>query len=269
VVRRFIHKTLERISKVFILDEIERRLDRIDANLLDLKTLSLQVNKQEFMVKTEHRFAFKSQDFINPKGSKNDFTRSPAFVGDVNRIFGRSVSYLDIGCANGGLVNDFLIQGNTAIGIEGSDFGLLTKQDHWKVIPQYLFNADVTKPFRVLRDSQLFKFDVIGAWEVLEHISESDLPAFLQNVRDHLDETSIFMASIAQFSDFDPVTGKEWHVTIKPKEWWYDLFIQCGLKPLEVPRNFAFPRGTGNSTVWDWDTKVNPNSGFHVFLKQI
>ena len=74
------------------------------------------------------------------------------------------------------------------------------------------------------------------------------------------------MASVAQFSDFDPMTGKNWHVTVKPKEWWYDLFNQCGLRSIEVPRNFAFPRGNGNSTVWDWDVKLNPNFGFHVFL---
>ncbi len=266
MVRKFIHKTLERISQVFLLNEIGKRLDRLDANILDLKTLSLRESSQEFRIQTEHQFAIKSQDFINPKGSRNDFTRSAAFVGDVNKIFGRSVSYLDIGCANGGLVNDFLIQGNTAIGIEGSDFGFVTKHDHWRVIPQHLFNADVTKPFLVFRNSQQFKFDVIGAWEVLEHISEEDLPALLQNIREHLNETSIFMASVAQFSDFDPITGREWHVTIKPKKWWYDLFNQCGLRPLEVPRNFAFPRGNGNSTVWDWDVKLDPNSGFHVFL---
>jgi len=266
MIRNFLHKVFERISRVFILDELEKRLDRLDANILDLKTLTMPKDNLEFAILTDHKFAFKSQDFLNPKGSKNDFTRSSSFVGSVNGIFGRPISYLDIGCANGGLVNDFIVQGNTAIGIEGSEIGTATKQDHWRVIPQYLFNADVTKPFAVLRDSQPYYFDVIGAWEVLEHIQEQDLPIFFENVLNHLTGTSIFMASIAQFPDFNPTTGEAWHVTLKSQEWWFSFFENCGFRILEIPKNFQFPRGSGNASVSDWDVNKNPNLGFHVFL---
>ena len=180
--RKMLFNILERIFNVFVLRKLEERFNRLDANILDLKSLQMRESGKEFSIDTQHEFAFNSQDFINPKGSKNDFTRSPSFVGSVNRMFGRSVSYLDIGCANGGLVNDFLVQGNVAIGIEGSDLGFVTKQDHWKVIPKTLFNADVTKPFFIKKDSQPCTFDVIGAWEVLEHIQEEDLDVFFENV---------------------------------------------------------------------------------------
>ncbi len=264
--KRYFKKILDRLFRVALLYEINEKLDRFDANILDLKSLKMSQNLSEFQVETNHRFAFTSQDFLRPKGSKDDFTRSPFFVSSLNRIFDRSISYLDIGCANSGLVNDFIIQGNSAIGIEGSDFGFFTKQDHWKVIPQYLFNADVTKPFLVTKDHKPYKFDVIGAWEVLEHIKEEDLVIFFENIRSHLSEKSIFMASIAQFPVSDPVTGEEWHVTIKSKDWWFSLFERSGLVALEIPKNFPFPRGNGNPSVNDWDVKQNPNLGFHVFL---
>jgi len=266
--RKILFNILERIFNVFVLRKLEERFNRLDANILDLKSLQMRESGKEFSIDTQHEFAFNSQDFINPKGSKNDFTRSPSFVGSVNRMFGRSVSYLDIGCANGGLVNDFLVQGNVAIGIEGSDLGFVTKQDHWKVIPKTLFNADVTKPFFMKKDSQPCTFDVIGAWEVLEHIQEEDLDVFFENVLNHLSDNSIFMASVAQFPDFDPQTGEAWHVTLKSRDWWFKLFEKNGLSPLPIPKNFPFPRGWGNPTVPDWDSKINPNLGFHVFLKR-
>ena len=264
--KKIIRNILDKIFRTAVLNDINYKLDRLDSNILDIKTLMMGSSQAKYSLETNHRFAFSSQDYLKPKGSKDDFTRSPFFVGKLNIMFGRPISYLDIGCANGGLVNDFIIQGNEAIGIEGSDFGFTTKQDHWRVLPQNLFNADVTKPFFVTKDSKPHKFDVIGAWEVLEHIKEEDLGFFLQNIRNHLSEKSIFMASIAQFPVSDPVTGEEWHVTIKSKDWWFSFFKDHGFVPQEIPKNFPFPRGNGNPSVNDWDVKQNPNLGFHVFL---
>ena len=184
------------------------------------------------------------------------------------KLFSRTVSYLDLGCSNGGLVYDFLLESNAAFGIDGSDFGISNKSQHWRIIPNNLSTADLTKPFQIFKSKKKLKFDVIGAWEVLEHIHEDDLNTFFQNVSEHLNDEGLFMASVAQFPDFDLETGEVWHVTLKSHDWWSSKFAEFGFSETKIPEYFHFPRGDGNPTVYDWDVKKNSTSGFHVFLKK-
>lgn len=185
------------------------------------------------------------------------------------RLFPNTLSYLDLGCSNGGLVFDFLSHGNTACGLEGSDWPSKNKSGFWGILPSNLFTADITKPFQLVDSDVPYCFDVIGAWEVLEHIHEQDLAALFSNIHKHLKPSGIFMASVAQFPDFNPETGDCWHVTIQPKIWWVDKFKLFGFKEIAPPADFVYPRGFGNPTTFDWDVRKNPNDGFHVFLKKI
>jgi SAM-dependent methyltransferase len=251
-------------------DEIALALNRINSQGLDIKRLlSHDINKNDYQLKTDFPFAFRSSDFKSPKGAVMDFTRRPSYVMDCMNLFESPISYLDIGCSNGGLVYDFLLAGNDAIGIEGSDYGKKNGSEHWGVIPSRLFTADATKVFSINNGADAAQFDVIGAWEVLEHIEVSDFEIFFSNIRRHLKLSGVFMASVAQFPDFDPITGDVWHVTLEAKSWWVDQFERHGLREIEIPKGFRFPRGDGNPTVYDWDAKVDPSKGFHVFLKKI
>lgn len=248
--------------------DLNTKLDMLDIAINDLKFMAATERfVAQFTLLTDFPFAFSSTDFKSPKGSRRDYTRCPTFVKDVTSYFERTISYLDIGCSNGGLVFDFLIGGNEAFGLEGSDFGVKNQSQHWRVIPNALGNADVTKPYQIKKDGLNTKFDVIGAWEVLEHINEEDLDQFFRNVANHLHANGVFMASIAQFPDFDPATGQVWHVTLQSREWWNRKFQEFGFKEIYIPSNFHFPRGDGNPTVYDWDAKMNPEAGFHVFLQ--
>lgn len=216
---------------------------------------------------TQYPVAISSADHTHPRGTKADNTRSPRFVARCEAVFGRKVSHMDLGCAGGGLVWDFHSGGNQSIGIEGSDYSLLERRAFWSLIPERLFTADITKPFRIETDGgQPKQFDVVTAWEVLEHIHEADLPAMFANIRDHLVPGGLFVASVATFPDQDPVTGAVWHVTIKPRAWWAEKIASLGLKVVETPpfTHHDYVRGTGNNRTWDWDAAVRPEMGFHI-----
>jgi predicted TPR repeat methyltransferase len=159
------------------------------------------------------------------------------------------------------------MRGHQSYGVEGSDYSFLEQRAEWRTIPANLFTADITNPFTMLRDGQAMKFDVITAWEVLEHIPEDMIDGLLDNIVRHLAKNGLFVASIATHEDKDPVTGAVWHVTIKPFEWWRARFEAKGLTLAEnLFSRRDYVRGSGNPRASDWDASVNPEMGFHIVL---
>jgi SAM-dependent methyltransferase len=240
--------------------------------LADLEHLLLRNIVCPLKVSTKHPVAIHSEDHRQPRGTKNDNTRHPRFVRRTEEIFKSAIVYhMDLGCAGGGLVLDFILKGHVSVGIEGSDYSLKERRAEWRVIPNHLFTADVTEPYDVqTHDGAPVQFDVISAWELLEHLPESRLPRFFDNVRRHLKPGGIFVASVATFEDRDPATGAVWHVTVKPKDWWLDRIAEAGLVVINSPyRHRDFPRGSGNPRVGplgksDWDASRDPQLGFHL-----
>jgi len=194
-------------------------------------------------VVTDYPVAVDSYDHIEPKGTRNDNTKNGAYVRGLIRLLGRDMRYMDLGCAGGGFVRQFINNDVFAIGIDGSDYGLKNQTGEWGNIPDNLFTADITKPFSVIDDeSQPIMFDAISAFDVLEHIHEGDLVQVLANVRSHLKLGGIFIAGIATFPD------EGYHVTLKPEEWWDQLHRDNGLHrttPLEY-----FGRDTSINAVY-------------------
>jgi hypothetical protein len=84
----------------------------------------------------------------------------------------------------------------------------------------------VTKFFSVLECYFPSYFNVITAWEVMEHFKEEDIQAVIRNIKSHLDihDKSFFIGSIAAIPD------GIWHQTVKDKQWWIDKFNLCGMK---------------------------------------
>ena len=100
-------------------------------------------------------------------------------------------------------------------------------------------------------------------------MEEAALESFFQNVRAHLRDDGLFVASVATFEDFDPATGAHWHKTVKPKSWWIEKCEAFGFEEVELSFAIAdFPRGSGNPTSPDWNVKTNPEMGFHLVLRQ-
>jgi 2-polyprenyl-3-methyl-5-hydroxy-6-metoxy-1,4-benzoquinol methylase len=255
------------------LQEIRRELIGSEDRERDMIMLLLEragIPQSRVTVETDHPIALESADHRFPRGTHNDNTRHPRFVYACEKLFGRKIKHLDLGCAGGGLVWDFLIAGNESYGIEGSDYSLLNGRAEWRILRDHLFTADIAKPFRV-RDTagREVMLDLITAWEVLEHIPEPDLSALVSNIAAHLLPGGLFAASVALFEDRDPALGVEWHVTLRPQEWWRQLFEARGFRIEEGLFNVSdFPRGSGNPRSQDWDVRADPTLGFHLVCRK-
>jgi Methyltransferase domain len=245
-------------------------IEAIGVSINDVLQILLRdlTNGPAAVLEADRPVALDSDDHRFPWGTRNDNTRSPRFRWKCEQVFGRKIRLLDIGCAGGGLVLDFLLAGHFALGLEGSDYSLRTQRACWRLIPNHLMTCDATRPFRILDPSrQAMRFDVISAWEVLEHIREADLKQFFENVRSHLTEDGIFAASVATSEDGDPRTGAVYHVTVKDRDWWLDRCAGAGLEPVDnLFEPLDFPRGSGNG-VYDWSVLTNPEVGFHLVLR--
>jgi 2-polyprenyl-3-methyl-5-hydroxy-6-metoxy-1,4-benzoquinol methylase len=220
---------------------------------------------------TEHSIADYSDDHKFPRGTRNDNTRHPRFVRACEMAFGRKVRHLDLGCAGGGLVFDFLIEGNESYGVDGSDYSLLERRAEWRVIPDHLFTADITEPFRILRpDGIVMSFDVITAWEVLEHIPEHRLQNLIDNIWNSLQPGGLFVGSVSTEEDFDRNIAAVWHVTVRPSEWWHLIFRDRRFQRQDDCFTFRdFARGIGNPRLpGELDASRFPDRGFHLVYRK-
>jgi cyclopropane fatty-acyl-phospholipid synthase-like methyltransferase len=170
---------------------------------------------------TDHPVAYESPDHTTPRGTINDNSFNRVFNDKLVAAMGGAIRVLDLGCSGGGFVRSLRDQGIDAYGIEGSDRSRRIKRAEWATIPERLFTADVTRPFRLVGngdDSEPQCFDVITAWEVLEHIAEPDLAGVFANIRQHLSVSGRLIVSISPNDDF--FDGVNLHQTVRPFEWW-------------------------------------------------
>jgi cyclopropane fatty-acyl-phospholipid synthase-like methyltransferase len=172
---------------------------------------------------TNNPVAEYSKDHTVPKGTKADNTKNNSFITKVIKVK-NEVRYLDLGCAGGGFVQQFIEQGQFAIGVDGSDYSQIHKRAEWGIIPNNLFTADITKPFYFLNEenNNNVLFNVISAFDVLEHLKEEELEGFFNNLKLNLSKDGHFICSIAEFEDAG------YHHTLKPASWWIDKFKENG-----------------------------------------
>lgn len=181
---------------------------------------------------TDKPVAFESPDHIQPWGTARD--------NSVNLKFNRklfawispyNLRILDLGCAGGGFVKSVLEKGGFAVGVEGSDYSKLRKRAEWATIPDFLFTADITEPFSVLLVDENgcehpMKFNLITAWEVMEHIQKTNLHNVFQNISYHLSPNGLVIVSINTNEDI--VQGVRLHQTVETREWWISKVLSLG-----------------------------------------
>lgn len=225
--------------------------------------------QRPFQVQTMAKIAAQSDDYKWPRGAIYNNSTNRQFNLKAYNYFGYkpSLSLLDLGCSGGGLVKSFIEDGFTAVGLEGSDLSQKLRSGEWDTIPYHLFTCDITEPFEISdADNQRVKFDVITAWEVLEHIPTEKITLLLANIKRHLAPNGIFVGSVAQFPDGNPLTRAVYHVTLQPKSWWLMQFASIGLEeekkhPFEA-RDYVRGHGLG---LKDWDP--HDGDGFHLIMK--
>ncbi|MHC4338300.1 MAG: class I SAM-dependent methyltransferase [Planctomycetota bacterium] len=184
-----------------------------------------------FYLDTEHPVALDSPDHTQPRATKNDNSTNPAFNRCLLALYeGRKPSVLDFGCAGGGMVRSLIWgDGCLAIGLEGSDYNLEFQQAEWPMIPENLFTCDLGYPFTLHNgDDEPHQFDVVTAWEFVEHIPQGRLPVMIQNMRKHLKKGGLVIGSTNDRESI--VNGVEHHLTRKPIAWWIELFELSGFK---------------------------------------
>lgn len=192
---------------------------------------------------TDHPIAYESHDHLVPKGTANDFTKNGAYVRELINRYGTDMKYMDLGCAGGGFVVQFLGYDVFAVGVEGSDYGRKHMQYGWASHPDNLFTADITKPFSFVDEAEApIKFTAISAFDVLEHIHKEDLPGLVNNIFNNLESGGIFIASIATFED------EGYHVTLEELPWWDNLFKEHGFVDGEPLVNYG--RLSSFEVVW-------------------
>jgi SAM-dependent methyltransferase len=196
-------------------------------------------------IKTDRPIAYDSPDHIQPHGTADNNTTSEGFNRKLFRLIPpEELHLLDLGCSGGGLVKSVLDAGGFAVGIEGSDYSLKRKRAEWATIPDYLFTADATVPFRLFEESAdgsevRLKFNVVSAWEFFEHIAPDQVDGVVENVLHHLAPGGIVLASIATYPDV--VGGVTLHQTVERKPWWIKKFANLGLENQpSVERFFNF-----------------------------
>ncbi|WP_331299651.1 class I SAM-dependent methyltransferase [Methylobacterium oryzae] len=248
----------------FVLECEDRQRD-----ILETLIRGSAVEPVDLRVATANPLAGDTPDHLFPRGTAADNTRSPRFVAACETHFGFPLRHLDIGSAGGGLVWDFTRRGHFSIGIEGSDWSRKEQRAEWRTIPDRLFTADVRFPFRVEDGAgAVQQFDLVTAWELFEHIPETDLPTLLHSIHQHLRPGGVVVASIATFADCD-AAGHEFHATIRDRTWWETAFAASGLDPVQSPFQLRdYPRGSGNPRAYDWDAHANPELGFHIVARR-
>lgn len=217
----------------------------------------------EILLKTDFPLAIDSPDHLSPWGTRINDSTNQRFNYKLWALYPRTsvVRVLDLGCAGGGFVKSCIDDGQFAVGLEGSDFSKVHRRSAWATIPGLLFTCDVTKPFqlclRTQKGEQPLQFDVVTAWDFIEHIRTEDLDRVAQNVRAHLAPGGLWIMSIANHEDI--LNGQRLHQTVQPKPWWRQTFASLGFQsaePLERYFTRQFVRGS----------RIDDNVSFHFVL---
>lgn len=183
-----------------------------------------------------------SNDYIHPKGAMSNNSTNRYFIHFMDILMdelGWPSTVLDLGCAGGQMIADFMCLGWEGVGVEGSDYQSRMYLNNWPRLEcKNLFLTDITKHFQITNHKIDFKFHLITAWEVLEHIHYNDLTSLFINIDRHLAPGGLFIASTSDESDIHE--GVELHQTRWNNSKWKSFIkfrcpfleeVDLGLKP--------------------------------------
>lgn len=225
-------------------------------------------------VKTDHKVAVTSPDHIAPYGVVRDNNTNSEYISAVQKYFNKNdLKVLDLGCAGGQLVTDFIRAGALAVGLEGSTNALEgAGADNWKeYLNSNLFFCDLTKPYQVICDGIEMKFDFITSWEVVEHIAPDDLSAFFEYIKNHLEDNGVFCCSIALYPSYGTVDGEQinLHQSMFNPAKWLNIIYENGFELCVDPSWPPMPqKNIPANRVFDPELGYDPDADEGVVFKQ-
>lgn len=280
-------KNIENLNNLLIekIDRLTNQINKLDTEVhkhIDFTYRDLMIvlekntnfiPKHKITLKTKNPIAFESNDHKVPHGTIRDNTRYPRFIRKCELLFPKKehLYMLDLGCSGGGMVLDACLRDHIGIGLEGSDSSLIMQRAEWRLLRKNLFTCDITKPFKLIENNKTCRFDVITAWEVMEHLPEESLDQFFENLKKHMNKTSLFICSIAAWNDIDPITKVNWHVNVKPLKWWIKIFNKSGFQVINNVFDEAdFPRGRYNPSNFYENQYINIDrlNNFNLTVKK-
>ena len=136
--------------------------------------------------------------------------RAPVFCDAVQKCL-RFKSYIDVGCAIGGIVAEFQKRNFDACGIEGPE----------NCVPYLeatmVHIMDIRRPISMGRD-----FDLVTCLEVVEHIEPEYEEQLIQNL---VNLTGVWLL----ISAAPPGQGGHYHVNCQPHSYWIQKFAEKGI----------------------------------------
>lgn len=189
-------------------------------------------------------------DKDNPNINNN---KDQNFNNCIYKYFSKKLNVLDLGCAHGEMVANFINDGHYAIGIDGC-YKYSTDSYWWLKYPINFFVCDLGRPFEIVDDSNnRVIFDLITSWECFEHIKTDDVDILLSNIYNHTSEESMFVGSIGK-------TKESVHRTLKNREWWNEKFLNFCFEPynIDIPENFMIRKLPGITDYYKMKRMVLP-----------
>ena len=129
---------------------------------------------------------------------------------------------IDLACGGGQFILDCVNDGCIAIGLDGYEIYSKYELAAWPIIPNNLFEADLSEPFYISYGNHSFLADVITSWEFMEHLYEEDLDGVLNNIKLHLKHRGYYICGISTRPEYG-------HFLIRNYEWWIAKFNSYGL----------------------------------------
>jgi 2-polyprenyl-3-methyl-5-hydroxy-6-metoxy-1,4-benzoquinol methylase len=171
-------------------------------------------------VSTDHPVAYESPDHLQPWGTAHNEKPNYALVLYALWKHGSNGRFLDLGCSCGSLATAFSRVGWWAVGLEGSDYSKRHGRAHWRTESgTVLHTADIGQPFTIKEASgNPATFDLITAWDVLEHLTEPQLVTLFATIQKHTHEGSEFIITTDNTPDVHG--GVDLHQTKWPLERW-------------------------------------------------
>ena len=220
-------------GKNYVLNDVARWICRDESKI---EYIEPRVEPRITLADVRNLVEMSCGDLPEPKSLKDyiasELSKDESYIEEVESYFaGRKINVMDIGCAGGQLIVDFHKRGHLAIGLEGSDYNIKHSQFNWPVYHQkVLWTADLTKPLKIM-DSQddRILFDIISAWEVVEHIRPGELDIFFDNVLDQLKPDGIFVSSVNMGPDVRrDVNGNLviLHQSVFPEDYWKKVILK-------------------------------------------